>query len=414
MIQKLALSLIFFFLAVTGYSFFSYSLTDPNLVITPWHPYWQFQQFMWQAFFHNRLLLSVSYAGLITILILSYVAVVRQANQLSTKMLILLFVVITAPLLFSYNALSHDVFNYMFNAKMVTLYQANPHQQVALDFPNDDWVRFMHNTHTPAPYGYGWTSLSLLPYGLGMGKFITTWLAFRGFAIISIGMLWLAITKTAQYLKMSLSNRQLAILFFNPLLILEVISNMHNDLWMIAPAMISLGLISQQQTRGFWRLVLLSGSLLAISVSIKLATIVLVPIWIVLLINQTSWKDKLGLRAKQVGMIIAIFWPALASLALFVPLLTERSKQFLPWYLLWVMAWWPLMQAVKKYPRLSYWQTIWKRVIIILSLVVLFRYMPWLWQGDFFGPVEYHQKLIVWLPFVLALVGVPIYEKLNK
>src|SRR5690606_25384890 len=31
--------------------YFSYALTDPNLVLSTWQPYWQWQQQMWQTWF---------------------------------------------------------------------------------------------------------------------------------------------------------------------------------------------------------------------------------------------------------------------------------------------------------------------------------------------------------------------------
>ncbi len=58
---------------------------------------------------------------------------------------------------------SYDVFNYLFNAKMVWIYQVNPHIHAAIEFSRDPMLRFMQNVHTPAPYGYGSTALSLIP-----------------------------------------------------------------------------------------------------------------------------------------------------------------------------------------------------------------------------------------------------------
>jgi len=399
MIKKIEFSILFFFLVLICYSIFSYSLTDPNLVITSWQPYWQFQQLIWQKLFHNQLALTTSYAVLVSLLVLTYGQIIKHVDKITLKKMILLFVVLLLPLLFSYNALSHDVFNYMFNAKMILVYNANPHHQVALDFP---------------PYGYGWTVLSLLPYAMGLGKFVTTWLAFRGFAVLSIALLLGAIVKTAQLMRIKLSNSQLALLFFNPLLLLEVVSNMHNDLWMIAPAVMSLGILSRKDDQNIWSKIAISGVLLGLSISIKLATVVLLPLWLVLVIKNTAFMSKLDKQSYQLFSIISNFWPGLASLGLFIPLLTQRSKQFLPWYLLWVMAWWPLMQTVKKYPKLSYWQNIWKIVILILSVTVIYRYLPWLWQGDFSGQVEWQQKMITWIPFLFAIIGVPLYEKLKK
>src|SRR3990172_6981226 len=113
------------------YSVYSFSQTDPNQVFFSQSWYWQFQKFMWRLGFQERL--------------------------------------------------SSDIYNYIFNAKMVWVYGANPHRQVALNFPDDQWLRFMHNTHTPAPYGYGWTMLSLVPSVIGQNHLKLTLLLVKMF-----------------------------------------------------------------------------------------------------------------------------------------------------------------------------------------------------------------------------------------
>lgn len=244
--------LIIFWLLLCTYSFFSFSLTDPNLVLSSWQPYWQFQQTMWQTFFLNEQLLTAVYCLLILLLMGVYIQIVRLLfkssleYQVSRTRLVLIYAALLLPLLVSYNALSHDVFNYIFNAKMVSVYQTNPHIHTALEFARDDWTRFMHNTHTPAPYGYGWTTLSLIPYWLGFGKFTLTWLLFRVWSILSIGFLYFAIQHAFHSLfSRKARTEELAMLFLNPFLLLEVVSNMHNDLWMMAAAVLAVSL--------FWR-----------------------------------------------------------------------------------------------------------------------------------------------------------------
>jgi hypothetical protein len=36
------------------YAWFSYALTAPNLILSQWALYWQFQQYMWETYFNNR------------------------------------------------------------------------------------------------------------------------------------------------------------------------------------------------------------------------------------------------------------------------------------------------------------------------------------------------------------------------
>ena len=184
-------------------------------------------------------------------------------------------------------------------------------------------------------------------------------------------------------------------LLFNPLLLIEVVSNVHNDLWMMVPAVISLNLIKDKKTSGRMMLSLL---LLLISASIKLATLALVPIWLSLVIPwQKIWP--------KLYKWITRHWAFLASLALFLPLLTPRSKQFLPWYLSWSLVWLPLIKPQFK---------AWKMSLIVLSVSAMLRYLPYLWFGSYEHPVTNQQLLITWLPFGLFWLVYPLSQKLAK
>ena len=371
--------LVIYFLLLTVYTVFSYSLTAPNLTLISWSPFVQFQAWMWKTFFNNRPLLTQTYLALIIALSTTYIQLFKNWPK-TKKFNWQLPILLSLPLLFSNNALSYDVFNYIFNARMVLVYHANPHLKVALDFANDDWTRFMHNTHTPAPYFYGWTGLSLLPYLAGGGKFLATWLSFRLFSWLSLGGLsWILIKNSRQ-------NRWLSMTLLNPLLLIEVVSNSHNDLWMMVPAVFSMLLISKKQDS---KTSFFSFILLLFSTSMKLATLALLPLWLTFIF---PWKKILP----QLQKWLKNNWGFISSVLMFLPLLTPRSKLFLPWYLTWPLIWLPLID--------NKWK-IWKTSLLILASSVLLRYVPFLWAGNYDGPVYSQQLLITWVPIGIFLLA---------
>jgi hypothetical protein len=374
--NKLNKYLLIYFLLLAIYTIFSYSLTAPNLILSSWSPYWQFQTWMWANFFNNRQLLTYSYLLLLILLFVVYFKIIKVWSK-KQKMTWWLPLLIASPLILSNNALSYDVFNYIFNAKMVAVFRVNPHIKTALDFAYDDWTRFMHNTHTPAPYFYGWTGLSLLPYFLGGGKFLSTWLIFRLFNFFSLGLLSFSLIKNIKK-----QNIWLPSLLLNPLLLIEVVSNVHNDLWMMTPALVAMLLATRKKTS---KNILISFILLLFSASIKLATLALIPMWLALIL---PWKKAWP----KFHQFVTTNWPFLTSVLLFLPLLTPRSKQFLPWYLIWSLVWLPLIN--KK------WQA-WKISLLVLSISSMLRYIPYLWTGNYEGVVALQQQLITWIPFVL-------------
>lgn len=409
-----SLLLILYSVLLAGYSIFSYSLTDPNLVLTTWQPYWQFQQWMWQTFFGNPVLLTMVYSGLMLSLFGVYFLIYNQLRQSSLEYqqsswkYIGLFLLVISPLLVSYNALSHDVFNYIFNAKMLVVYHANPHVQVALDFPDDPWTRFMHNTHTTAPYGYGWTFLSVIPFMLGMGKFLLTWLAFRLWSVLSLVLLYFALQYAAYVFgRTRLQAHQLVLVFLNPLVLIELVSNMHNDLWMIVPAVVGLALVANLDTKkmqGYGSL-WLALVLYLFSISIKYATLALLPLFIVLgaekgfllkFFNFSVWGNRFKRYVPEhwLSMIevkVLQFVPFFASVLLFLPLLTSRSQWFLPWYLVWSLVWLPFIRS-----------KMWTRIILLFSFTAMLRYIPWLLTGGFDGNVIVYQRLITFVPLLIA------------
>lgn len=381
------------------FAVFSYSLTAPNLVLSTWKPYWQFQTWMWTTFFNNRQVLTLAFVVLGLAIWLIYFWILPQLKKVQPKAWLLALAV--APLLLANNALSHDVFNYIFNARMVIQYQANPHRQVALNFAQDPWVRFMHNTHTPAPYFYGWTLLSLLPYGLSLiisgAKFLPTWFLFRGFSFIS----WLSLMATLAWFikrKQQRFDWWYYALCLSPLLLIEVIANAHNDLWMMMPAMWSIFLLITTNTARSNRIrprlkKALSLILLLVSASIKLASVALIPLWLILAWDfnwlKWSWAQKLMTWVRK-------NWAFSGSVLLFLPLLTPRSKLFLPWYLSWSLVWLPLIK------KRWHW---WKSGLLVLSISSFWRYLPFLWHGNYEEAVAQSQQLITWLPLLGFLLS---------
>lgn len=413
-----------------AYAVFSYALTAPNLILSHFEPYWQFQTWMWQTFFNHRPLLTYTFIGLITYLSFTSGWLMWHLARGTWQPRWFWLVLGGLTILGANNALSYDVFNYIFNAKMVLVYHANPHVRVALDFAAiDDWTRFMHNTHTPAPYGYGWTLWSLIPFGLGLGKFTLTWEWFRVWSGVSLIMTasasrWLAKnwwgTTSPAYAKWQ---RWQWVLWLNPLLLIELITNSHNDWWMMAPAVWAMAatLKGTQSTRtksvvGWW---LAAALALGLSTTIKYATLALIPVWGSLLLYHWSLgKTKVAWLYQN--------WPWLASLSLFVPLLSSRSQLFHPWYLTWSLVWLSIgVVTWLSAPAATTWLTRslhqlqgwWWITLVCFSLTSLFRYVPYLWLGEYTPTVLLHQQIITWSAVPLATglyLGGWLYRRLRN
>lgn len=409
--------MVIYFVLLGAYAVFSYSLTLENLVLSSFQPYWQFQLFLWEHVLGNRSVLTWLFIGLITALFVVYAALITQIQKqqatisaIPTKKKLLLFLLLISPLLVSYNALSTDVFNYIFNARIIFTYQENPRVMAAIDYPQDPWQRFMVNNYHPSPYGYGWLALSVVPYVFGVGKFITTWFSFRLFSLASL----LLLIPTVQQLHLVLFKKKpaittMALLFLNPLVLLEVVSNFHNDLWMMVPALWSFIFVVQayQSREKRWLRLLASAVLIWFSITTKLASVVLVPIvggfFLAALVKQVL--PRLGDWITKVAD--ALSWrtvvPVIASIGFFFPLLTVGSQRFHPWYWLWVLVWLPLI----KYRVL-------RNILLLFTISSLFRYVPWLQTGSYAPEILLRQQFVTFLVPSIYILGVGVYTMFKK
>ncbi|MBQ6450126.1 hypothetical protein IJJ08_04495 [bacterium] len=405
--MKNKLLLTSFLLLLALWSCWSWILVNPNLLFTSWAPYVSWQTWWQETFYQQRPLVTAMYLSLLILLFVNYCLLAKNLPAVNQRSCLWLSILVTLPLFFAYNALSSDVFNYLFNAKMVIHYHDNPHVHTALDYQQDDWVRFMHNIHTPAPYGYGYTLVSLLPFVLGLGKLLPTWLSFR---LFNVG-LWLASIASLlyfyQHLRQDLPSARFWWLIFNPLLLLELIGNIHNDLWMILPALWSLYWIYPQPSskKSRWQIVT-SALCLVFSASIKYATLALLPLWLwAWWQNYPQTLNKLSRRltlewqkfwAQTLAWINFYFFD-LCTLAMFLPLLTDRAQRFHPWYLSWSLMFLPLTRS-----RITLVS------LVILSLSAMSRYAPYLWFNEFTPGVLLSQQLMTLLPvafYWLVVVG---------
>jgi hypothetical protein len=302
---------------------YSFSQVDLNLTLSS-HPIYQsFQRQLTSLGYFNRPLSTAIYIFIVLLLVTGYWLL---ANFKRIWLLIALTTVILLP---SYPAFSHDIFNYMFDARIVTRYQLSPWEYKALDFPADTWTRFMRWTHRPSIYPPVWIGLSLIPSILGMGKFTLTLLLFKAMA----AGFYLGCCKLIS----KLNPPALGLFAFNPLVIIETLVNGHMEIAMAFFALLALHSIQRK---------LFSWLSLTTSVGIKYITIFLLPV----MINKKYLRPSVWL-----GIALLIAWVIYYG--------------FQPWYLLWVLPFAYLL-PVKS------WEV---KLVTFSSLAALFWNVPFIY-----------------------------------
>jgi len=370
-LSKLLLTI--YFLLFTLFSIYSYAFLDVGLTLTSFKPYLDFQKKMqWWGYF-NRGESTIVFIILAILLFTVYclLFILFKKRKISLKKIIILAVTICLILVFSYPAFSHDIFNYIFNAKMVVIFKADPHKQVAMDFP-DPMLGFMRNIHTPAPYFYGWTLTSLAPFILGFNRIFPEIISFKLFSVFSLFLTAFILNKIYSILKFKNGKLRLTLFLLNPLILIETISIGHNDLAMMVLAFLGFYFLvrSKQEKKLLFAVCCLLFT--CASISIKYATLILLPIFLIWYLKP---KFDLGL------------W---GSLLLFLLPFTRPLDQLHSWYLIWPLTW----SLLAKKPKVFYF-------FVLLSCFALLRYAPYIYYGNWDPPVT---QLRLWIYFLIPLI----------
>lgn len=269
----------------------------------------------------------------------------------------------------SYPLLSSDVFKYLFAARTVVEYGANPHLVAPMTFEGDLWLRFMRWIHTPIPYGPTQTLLALPYYLLGFGKFVPTLFLYKLDQLFWYGLSIWAIGKLGGSVK--------AQLFFalNPLVLIEWLVNAHNDAPMLALSLLSLVLLRQLQ-RG-WGIVLLF-----VSIALKYVTVIFLPLFFL----PTKY-----LKSKTWQLPLFVYYPLIVlSVA---PIIYHYSVQYQPWYVTWIIPFAALAPS-----GIIWW------LVSFYSLGALLRYLPFISTG-LWGATSLEFALLTFLPPLIIFLG---------
>lgn len=341
-----------YFVLVALFVLYSYVLVDPNFTPVSIGLWSVFRNFMVQIGYYQRAFSFMLYAVLVLLLFIYQAYLLRQEKISAFKIACGVGVLS----LFAFSFLSHDLFNYLFDAKIVTHYHQNPYVYPAWSFVNDPDLRFMHWVQRTYPYGPTFLLLTIIPSFLSFGKFILSLLFFK--------ILWAGMYICSVFVLEK--NSKKAALFFatSPLIIVEGLINNHNDFIAVALAIWALYFINKKG-KSF-----LSYGLFLVSIGIKYTSFP----FVVLL---TKWKYRVALAT--LGFAATLWYSY-----------THVGIQ--PWYFLnlWILT--PFI--VPYFLELT-----------ILSFFLLYSYYPYIALGGWDTQDEvFLKERIIAIGVVIALV----------
>jgi len=300
-------------------------------------------------------------------------------KQISKKFVWKLIFITTGVLVFSYNAFSYDIFNYIFDAKIITHYHLNPYIHKALDFPGDPMLSFMRWTHRVYPYGPVWLGLTVPLSYLGFGLFLPTFFMFKALMAASFLGCVYYVGKILQ--KISPEKEIFGLIFFGlqPLVVIESLVSGHLDIVMFFFALGAFYLLLQKKY--FFSILLL-----AISIGIKFVSAFLLPVFIIIFFLQIR-KKKIHWDKILLGAIILF-----ASTVYFA----SARTTFQPWYLIAPLT----FAALYGYRYFIFIPS------FIISFFAMMTYVPYLFTGNWDPPIPQVLNNVYLVSYVVSVVAV--------
>lgn len=376
--------IVFYLLLIFSLFLYSFTQVDLGLTLTKLSIWQVIQQFFQNIGYFQRPLSTAFFLLIVFFLFIFYFLFLylSKKKQISKKELFFIIVIVSLILGLSYNAFSYDLFNYIFDAKILTHYGQNPYIHKALDYQQDPMLSFMHWTHRTYPYGPVWLALTTSLSFIGMQYFLTTAILFKFLMIFSFLGTVFFIGKILK--KISPQNELFGLVFFalNPLVLIESLVSAHNDIVMIFFSILAFYFLL---SKNYYRSIII----LLLSIGVKFASLFLLPVFALVLFfekkkKEIPWEKVFYL---SIGlMIVAVFTASLRT-------------NFQPWYLLYVL---PFAVFVSR----KYFILI---PSIIFSFFSLLQYAPFLYQGDWNPPVPMILYWLTLIPIILSVIFVVLW-----
>lgn len=359
---------------------FFYSFTQIDLSLTLSQASWvqQFQKSFQYIGYFQRPLSTYLFIGIILLLYVLYGLLLTQIKRFSKKQLWGLILFSAILLGFAYNAFSYDLFNYIFDAKIITYYGQNPYEHKALDYAQDGepMLSFMRWTHRVYPYGPVWLGITVPLSFLGMQYFLLTFFLFKALMVTSfLGTVWY-IGKILQ--KTYPDYEKLGIAFFalNPFVLIESVISAHIDIVMMLFMMLGIYLLVQKRY-------IMTFVILVFTYGIKFASpefSIMIHLLVIL-----GLAFGLFVFSKIQKKLAWDSWFIMIGCLMIIPvILASVRTNFQPWYLLSLLPF-AALASKKIYIVVP---------VLIMSFFALLEYIPYLYFGNWDAPIP---SYLLWI-----------------
>lgn len=207
-------------------------------------------------------------AAVLTLMFVSYVAMVRGVQQLTARPVLIGIACLNLLVLLAPPLMSTDVFSYISYGRIGAVYGSNPYLYGPSSFLLDPLYPLVGSqwVNTPTAYGPLFTAIS---YAFAPLTIAANVIAYKTIAAISSLMIVLVVWSAARLRDLN-PVKAVAIVGLNPVIVVYGVGGGHNDLLMLALSMMAVYVLLQEKQRT-------SGVLIVTAAAVKLTAGLMLP-----------------------------------------------------------------------------------------------------------------------------------------
>lgn len=263
--------------------------------------------------------------GLVILFGIIYLLVIKDRKEIfkTNKQVIILIIIISCLFMCILPFLSSDIYYYIGDSWIDAEYGENPYYVSVKDLQdigiNDEILKntgYWYNT--TSVYGPLWNFIAKILVTFSFGNVTIALFIFK------LASLFIHIINCYLIYKITKDIKYVLLYGLNPLILIEFLSNVHNDIYLILFILIALYFLVQKNNK------ILTLIFLALSISVKYSTVLIVPFILIYMYKDKSLSKKIGYciisGLSIIGIVIALYLPYYRDMSIFSNMLVQGTK----------------------------------------------------------------------------------------
>lgn len=263
--------------------------------------------------------------GLLLVFSFIYYLIIRKEKEIfkNKKQIIIFIAIVSFVFMMILPYLSSDIFYYMGDSWLAAKYNENPYYTTVKDLQdngiNDE---ILNNTgywkYTTSIYGPLWNSIAKILVSFSFGNITIALFVFK---IVSY---LIHILNSYLVHKITQSNKYMLLYGLNPLVLIELLSNVHNDIYLILFILVALYFLIRKKYIYFTII------FMALSICIKYSTVLMVPFILIYCFRNNSIPKRIlyclagGLSI--LAIVVIFYLPYYRDMTIFTNMLVQDGK----------------------------------------------------------------------------------------